>query len=141
MNLSPIAALIALITASTTLQAEGSSLTLRVDGIRPGQGNLRIQLFDSEANWLKHAILSLEGDTSEATYECVIPDLPAGTYGIFVHQDMDGDGELDKNMMGMPTEPYAFSNDARGMFGPAKWNKASITITADQEATSITFPE
>jgi len=28
----------------------------------------------------------------------------------------------------MPLEPYAFSNNARGLFGPASWRSASFEV-------------
>ena len=41
----------------------------------------------------------------------------------------DGDGEMDLNPFGIPTEPYAFSNNAIGNMGPARWGQARFTVT------------
>ena len=37
--------------------------------------------------------------------------LPPGRYAVAAYQDVNGNGELDKVPPGIPTEPYAFSND------------------------------
>jgi uncharacterized protein (DUF2141 family) len=38
--------------------------------------------------------------------------LPAGDYAFAVYHDANGNGKLDRNGVGMPTEDYAFSNNA-----------------------------
>ncbi|MCH9852515.1 MAG: DUF2141 domain-containing protein [Alphaproteobacteria bacterium] len=58
--------------------------------------------------------------------------LPDGIYAISAFHDLNDDGELNRNLVGLPTEPYGFSNDARGTFGPAKFADAQFTITADK---------
>ena len=45
--------------------------------------------------------------------------------------DLNGNGELDANFLGMPREPWAFSNNAVGRRGPAKWEDAKFEISAD----------
>ena len=48
----------------------------------------------------------------------------AGEYAVSCYHDRNGNGKLDKNTIGIPVEPYGFSNDARGSFGPPKYKKA-----------------
>ena len=52
--------------------------------------------------------------------------------------DVNGNGRMDSNPFGMQTEPYAFSNDAKGQRGPAAWADAAFTVTAGDNAQSIT---
>jgi uncharacterized protein (DUF2141 family) len=52
--------------------------------------------------------------------------------------NIDGDGKLNKNMFGMPTEPYGFSNNARGSFGPAKWSNAKFSVIAGDNEARLT---
>jgi len=47
------------------------------------------------------------------TLKIKLTDLPFGTYAIAFYQDMNDNGEIDKNFLGIPKEPYAFSNDIR----------------------------
>jgi len=55
--------------------------------------------------------------------------LPAGDYAIKAFHDVDGDGQMGKNPFGMPTEPFAFSNNAVGNMGPAQWGQARFTVS------------
>lgn len=41
-----------------------------------------------------------------------------GRYALRVFQDLNGNGKLDTGWMGIPKEPYGFSNNAMGRFGP-----------------------
>lgn len=40
----------------------------------------------------------------------------AGAYVLAAFQDLNGNGELDRNLLGVPTEPYGF-----GQLPPSKW--------------------
>jgi uncharacterized protein (DUF2141 family) len=40
-----------------------------------------------------------------------IKDLKFGVYAIAIYQDVNSNGKIDKNILGIPTEPYAFSNN------------------------------
>ena len=70
---------------------------------------------------------SCDGRGSTVTVE--FATLPAGDYAIRFYHDVDGDGELDTNLMGIPSEPFGFSNNARGNFGPASWADSVFTVT------------
>ena len=34
-----------------------------------------------------------------------------GTYALAIYQDVNGNSKIDKNFVGIPTEPYAFSDN------------------------------
>jgi len=104
------------------------SLTVRVAGFASKQGAVRLALFDSDATWLQttahEGVLDLRGPVVTWTVE----DLPLGAYAVAVFHDENGNGVKDANALGMPTEPYGFSNDARRVIGPATWKEASFDL-------------
>ena len=63
-----------------------------------------------------------------------ITDMDFGVYALAIYQDANSNGKIDKNVIGMPTEPYAFSNNyhprvkAPG-FDNCKFNYDSISNT------------
>ena len=59
----------------------------------------------------------------------VFENLPAGAYGMKAFHDVNGNGKMDVNPFGMPTEPFAFSNNAVGNMGPAKWDRARFDVS------------
>ena len=52
-----------------------------------------------------------------------------------VFHDKNNDGRLNTWPIGMPSEPYGFSNNARGRFGPASWQAASFEVRGDSVQT------
>jgi uncharacterized protein (DUF2141 family) len=64
-------------------------------------------------------------------------DLPPGEYAAVAFQDVNGNGKLDKNLLGMPKEPYGFSNGARGSAGPPKFSAAAVTLHPDGTTTIV----
>nr|WP_313519011.1 DUF2141 domain-containing protein [Brevundimonas diminuta] len=63
-------------------------------------------------------------DVAAGERVAVFENLPAGAYGMKAFHDVNGDGKMNVNPFGMPTEPFAFSNNAVGNMGPARWDRA-----------------
>ena len=110
-------------------------LTVEVEGELPLKGSLLLTLFDSEATWLEKEVKAMSIDVaSTKDYVFEIEGLPAGTYAISIIHDENNNGELDMGMMG-PEEGYGFSNNARGMFGPAPFDEAAMEVSEDTKTT------
>ena len=69
----------------------------------------------------------------------VLEGLAPGEYAVKLYHDVNGDGEMNTNPFGMPIEPFAFSNDAKGRFGPAKWDAAKFTVGSEAVTHTITM--
>ena len=54
--------------------------------------------------------------------------LQRGEYAVRVLHDKNGNGELDTNLVGMPREPWAMSNNAKGNFGPPSWTDVKFQV-------------
>ena len=46
-------------------------------------------------------------------------------------------GKNDRNVLGIPKEPYGFSNDVRAIFGPPKWSKSRFEVKAPGTSVRI----
>jgi len=67
---------------------------------------------------------------------CDFEDIAPGTYALAVVHDENMNGKLDTNWLGIPTEGYGFSNDAKAMLGPPSFSAASFTYDGqDMELT------
>ncbi|MBC8375115.1 MAG: DUF2141 domain-containing protein [FCB group bacterium] len=64
-------------------------------------------------------------------------NIPIGTYAIAVFQDLNGDDKLNRDGYGRPTEPYAFSNNVFGRFGPPKFGKTSFSVESDDNSRLV----
>lgn len=133
-----VVSLLALI-ATPVLADESPSLTVTIDGIETISGKINLGVFD-EAGYdsgkaVDGAMITVDSDAVTVAFS----DLAPGKYGLKLYHDVNGNGEMDTNPFGMPTEPYGFSNNAKGRFGPAKWEKAAFEVTADGTIHTITI--
>jgi uncharacterized protein (DUF2141 family) len=110
--------------------ASAATLHVRITGFKTSEGELAIALFDSagdyrtQSNAVRRAYLPVENLASEWRVE----DLPAGEYAVIAYHDENGNREIDFRLLGMPKEPVAVSNDARGVFGPPKFDAAKFEV-------------
>lgn len=93
-------------------------------------GAVLVALYDSEAAYEGDVPTRLARvDVAAGQLVVVFENLAAGAYGMKAFHDVNGDGELNVNPFGVPTEPYAFSNNAVGDMGPAKWDRARFEVS------------
>ena len=118
-----------------------SVLTIVFEGIETPTGTIMMSLFDSEATHdgagepARVAMAPIVGSTATVELEGLAP----GSYAIKSFHDVDGDMVMGTNPFGMPTEPFAFSNNAPAQGGPAKWEAASFAVAPGANRISITI--
>lgn len=56
---------------------------------------------------------------------------------IAAYHDQNGNDELDRNRLGIPTERYGFSGNARGLTGPPAFKEALVDLTTEPIEISI----
>lgn len=107
-----------------------ASVVLTFKGMTTMSGQVMGALFDSEGAYggkgapVRGLALKVEGTEVTTT----IDGLKPGRYALRAFHDADGDGKLSVNPFGRPTEPTAFSNNARGVMGPASWKDAAFEV-------------
>ncbi len=120
--------------------AAAAPLVVTVSGFRAETGNLLVGLYSDEAGWNSgSSVRSTRALIDNGVITVQFDGLEPGTYGLKMYQDLNGNNALDSSAMGIPTEPYGFSNNARGTFGPASWSAASFTVSAGENSQAITL--
>lgn len=76
-------------------------------------------------------------DATSDRLSATVANLPPGKYAVAAFADSNRNGKQDKNFLGMPTEIYGFSNDARGKFGPPAFADAAFEIGENAVSLSI----
>jgi len=130
-------ALLALAAAAPLAQA--ADLTIRIDNVQAGEGQLMVALYDGAATYLKRPARSVNVAAHAGSTTLVIPDLAPGGYALAVYHDVNGNGRMDANPMGIPLEPIAFGNDAQGHMGPPAFDAARLALPAAGLATRVTL--
>ena len=54
---------------------------------------------------------------------------PHGEYAIAVFVDLNGNGKMDKNFLGIPKEQYGFSNNVMGRMSAPSFDQAKFMVT------------
>jgi uncharacterized protein (DUF2141 family) len=116
-------------------------LKVIIVGLKNDEGKVKIGLFDSKESYSNggEPFRGCSVAILDKKAECTFKNIPYGTYAIKVYQDKNVNGELDTNSIGIPKEPYGFSNNTRGRFGPAKWDDAQFFFTAESMSIEITL--
>ena len=125
--------------AAAIAQDNNATLTLNFTGIAEQEGAVMGVLVDSEDAYNDKVapvrMIMIKADKTEIATQ--LAGLKPGRYAIKSFHDIDGDHKMGTNPYGMPTEPFAFSNNAVGNMGPAKWVDASFEIKAGDNSHSI----
>ncbi len=109
--------------------AHGADLTVDISDIKSAQGTIMVAVYTAEG-FLKKPVKGTGAAADTAGSTITFKDLPEGEYALAVYHDANSNGKMDSNMMGIPTEDYAFSNNAVGKFGPPKFDAAKFALPA-----------
>jgi uncharacterized protein (DUF2141 family) len=120
--------------------AGSSQLIIDVSGLAPEKtGTVNLSLDSSRAAFLSRELPLRTAKVAAAgeSVRIVVAAIPAGEYAIKVFHDVNGDGELATNFLGIPVEPYGISNDARGLFGLPDYKEAAFNFDGSEKTIAI----
>jgi len=116
-------------------------LEVTATGFKSEEGTARIALFLDARSWpdeeefvFATEVVAISDGQAVIEFE----DVPAGPFAVSVFHDKDEDGKLDSDILGIPSEDYGFSADARDMFGPPSFEEARLDL-APGESKQITI--
>ena len=118
--------------------AEPGDVRVRIVGIEQASGTVNVALFASEVAYETDDRIGAQMVAARVTgVEVVFAKLPPGSYALSIFHDVNGNQELDTNLVGMPTEPYGFSQNARGSFGPPSFSDMAFEIGTEGSAMEV----
>jgi uncharacterized protein (DUF2141 family) len=112
----------------------GVTVTVIISGIQPRGGLIGAALFATADGFPKQheraARRERQPDRS-AVDSIVFRNVPPGRYAVAVHHDVDGNGLLAENAVGIPREPWAVSRNLRPRFSAPKFTEAAVDVRGD----------
>lgn len=107
-----------------------SRLTVEARLSKPDAGGVvRLALCPDAASFSNDkGCLTAEARAFGAVVRAEFAGVPSGGYALKAFHDVNANGVLDTNWMGIPKEPYGFGNDAMGTFGPPDYAAASFEV-------------
>jgi len=116
-------------------RVETGHLIITVDNINRTKGTIWIGLYDSADNYLikEKSILKKIDVTQKGSSQLVVDNLPFGIYAVALFHDINANGEMDKNLLGIPSEPYAFSKKPKSKWRVPKFDEVKFNFSKDQQ--------
>lgn len=109
--------------------AFAADLDVSVHGVRSGEGQVKLMLFDREEGFRKEdkarEVVAQAASTGQVTG--IFRGLPPGRYAVIAYHDENGDGKLNLRFGMFPKEGYGLSNDYKPS-GPPRFKNAAFEL-------------
>ena len=118
---------------------ETASITVRVSALASTSSTVKLYFYNTRAGFLKSGKWAFSKAVKpEGKHEIALPvDLPKGEWAVAITQDMNNNDKVDKNFLGIPTEPYAFSNNIRPTLAAPDFNECKFMVSGPGQVVSI----
>ncbi len=126
-----IASILLLNSFTKLFAQETYSITIDFSGMKSDKGDVYVALYNSEDSFLKTPVKGEIVKINDKKAVAVFKDITTGTYAISAFHDENDNKKMDTKIFGIPKEPIGISNDAKGFFGPPKFNDAKFTVNKD----------
>jgi uncharacterized protein (DUF2141 family) len=124
---------------SFPVAANAADLTIKLSGAKNAEGAVSAAIYASKESFPKEGqqVAAFREKASTGTLSITFHDLPPGRYAVTAFHDENGNGKLDRDATGIPSEGYGVSNDARELLSPPYWDKASFELGAEPKTVTV----
>jgi uncharacterized protein (DUF2141 family) len=98
----------------------------------------------TKSGWLDKAVRTGKAKITNRSAVCRFDGIKPGVYAISAFHDENDNGKLDTNLIGIPTEDWCTSRNARGTLGPPSFEDAKfsfrgglVTLSARMKGTIL----
>lgn len=118
-----------LMTAVTPVDhAPKTNLKIEISNIEQQKGSIFIAVFKpGDAFPEGKPVEAKKVNVTGATVTATIP-LEPGQYAVALFHDVNSNNKMDKNMLGIPKEPYGFSMNFKPRMSKPKFSDCQITV-------------
>lgn len=123
--------------------AENSSVTVVVSSLVSTTAAVRLYFYNTREGFLKSGKWVFSKSVKpQGKSEFTLPvDLPRGEWAVAITQDLNNNDKIDKNFLGIPTEPYAFSNNVRPTVAAPGFDECKFTVDEPGKVVSIVLKD
>ena len=133
-----IAAALALLLWEAPAFAKGrATLTITVQGVVPPGGMLRLGVYDRAGYDTDKEVAFADVPAKPGVTVVTLKDIPPGEYAVMTYQDVNSNDKTDSNFLGIPTEPYGFSLNARPFLSKPSFNDTRFTLVAGENSQTL----
>ena len=129
---------VAVLGAGFSAHANAADICVKVEvqNVRAQQGQLMVAAFGDAASFGKKPMSQMRVPAGEATTTFELCGLSGDTVALTLYQDLDSDGQMGRNLLGMPSEPWG-SSGKPGAFGPS-WDTAKVALDGSTIVVRLT---
>jgi len=126
-------------TACAAAPEAGANLTIRVENVLPSGGVLRLGLYDAARYPDDNSKPVAFADVPAIAGETVVTlhAIPPGTYAIQTFQDVNSDDKMNTSWLGLPQEPFGFSQDATPFLSKPSFDQVKFTLAVGENSQVI----
>ncbi len=132
------ALLFSLLLTIAPMKTADARLTVEITNVVKNGGTVRIALYKPGATFgetppaFAKSVKVLKAENQSVEFM-----VPPGRYAVALYHDLNGNDELDKNMVGIPKEPYGFSTNFRPRFSGPSFDDCAFDHKAAGTSISI----
>jgi uncharacterized protein (DUF2141 family) len=116
-----------------------ANLTIRIEQVSPRGGMLRLGVYDAAhyPDDKSTPVASADVPAEAGVITISLKNLPPGRYAIESFQDINANGRMDTNWLGLPLEPYGFSRDARPFLSKPGFGAVAFTLAPGENSQTL----
>jgi uncharacterized protein (DUF2141 family) len=118
---------------------ENQPVTVVVSSLVSTTSTVKLYFYNTREGFLKSGKWVFSKSVKPAgKSEFTLPvELPEGEWAVAITQDLNNNDKIDKNFIGIPTEPYAFSNNFRPTVAAPVFDDCKFTVDGPGKVVSI----
>jgi uncharacterized protein (DUF2141 family) len=116
-----------------------ANLTIRVENVLAAGGMLRLGVYDEARYPNDDSKPIAAADVTAVPGETIVTlhAIPPGVYAIQTFQDVNVNNKMDTSWVGLPLEPFGFSQDATPFLSKPSFDEVKFTLAAGENSQTI----
>jgi uncharacterized protein (DUF2141 family) len=126
--------------ATPTAAPTTETVTVVVSALASTSSVVKLNFYNDPDKFLKvgqMAIRMVVRPDGKSTLSIPVTLAP-GEWAVAVSQDLNNNDKLDKNFLGIPTEPFAFSNNVKPRLAAPRFEECKFTVAGPGQVNTIT---
>jgi uncharacterized protein (DUF2141 family) len=111
---------------------------LQFTGLKTGAGPLMIAAYASAETYLKKPVWVKTVKVDDATMNVPLCNVQSAEIAVTAFQDTNGNGKMDSNPMGIPSEPYGSSGSPAAFSAPT-WSDTKVLLVGSTSPIVVKF--
>jgi uncharacterized protein (DUF2141 family) len=135
-----LSTLLTLISMNSSAEYLDNVLVIKLDSLKNSRGNIMYRLCDDrECHDNEHSNAFKEGvvPARSGSMEIVLENLPSGTYSLSLFHDRNKNQKLDTNLLGIPKEPFGFSQLTKLPFKKPSFASTKFKLNKSRQTLTV----